>query len=168
MCIRDRGPIFKRFSKDDSDFFRGGAQMLWWMVGGSAFMTQFSAWTFTGAASKAYQDGTLVALIFLANAAGFFINYVWFAPRFRRMRIVSWTEAIRERFGAVNEQVFTWLQIPMSLVYAAIWLNGLAVFATAVFGFDMTQTIWVVGLWSSCCPWLAAPGRSARVILSNC
>ena len=30
------GPIFKRYSKDDSDFFRGGGQMLWWMVGGSA------------------------------------------------------------------------------------------------------------------------------------
>jgi Na+/proline symporter len=140
------GPIFKHFSNDDSDFFRGGAQMLWWMVGGSAFMTQFSAWTFTGAASKAYQDGTLVALIFFANAAGFLLNYLWFAPRFRRMRIVSWTEAIRERFGPVNEQIFTWLQIPMSLVYAAIWLNGLAVFATAVFGFDMIQTIWVVGI----------------------
>jgi len=140
------GPIFKRFSKDDSDFFRGGGQMLWWMVGGSAFMTQFSAWTFTGAASKAYQDGTLVALIFFANAVGFAINFVWFAPRFRRMRIVSWTEAVRDRFGPVNEQVFTWLQIPMSLVYAAIWLNGLAVFATAVFGFDLEQTIWVVGI----------------------
>ncbi|MBB3207302.1 Na+/proline symporter [Rhodopirellula rubra] len=140
------GPIFKRYSKNDSDFFRGGGQMLWWMVGASAFMTQFSAWTFTGAASKAYQDGTLVALIFFANAVGFFCNYVWFAPRFRRMRIVSPIEAVRERFGAVNEQVFTWLQIPMSLVYAAIWLNGLAVFSTAVFGFDMTQTIWVVGI----------------------
>ena len=140
------GPIFKRYSKDDSDFFRGGGQMLWWMVGASAFMTQFSAWTFTGAASKAYQDGTLVALIFFANAIGFFFNYVWFAPRFRRMRIVSPIEAVRERFGAVNEQVFTWLQIPMSLVYAAIWLNGLAVFSTAVFGFDMIQTIWVVGI----------------------
>lgn len=140
------GPIFKRYSKDDSDFFRGGGQMLWWMVGASAFMTQFSAWTFTGAASKAYQDGTLVALIFFANAVGFFVNFVWFAPRFRRMRIVSPIEAVRERFGPVNEQVFTWLQIPMSLVYAAIWLNGLAVFSTAVFGFDMTQTIWVVGI----------------------
>lgn len=32
------GPIFKHFSKNDSDFFRGGAQMLWWMVGGSAFL----------------------------------------------------------------------------------------------------------------------------------
>ena len=140
------GPIFKRYSKDDSDFFRGGGQMLWWMVGASAFMTQFSAWTFTGAASKAYQDGTLVALIFFANAIGFFCNFVWFAPRFRRMRIVTPIEAVRERFGPINEQIFTWLQIPMSLVYAAIWLNGLAVFSTAVFGFDMIQTIWVVGI----------------------
>lgn len=140
------GPIFKRYSKDDSDFFRGGGQMLWWMVGGSAFMCQFSAWTFTGAASKAYQDGTLVALLFFANAVGFFVNYLWFAPRFRRMRIVSPIEGVRERFGPANEQVFTWLQIPMSLVYAALWLSGLAVFATAVFEFDMAQTIWVVGI----------------------
>ena len=140
------GPIFKRYSEDDSDFFRGGGQMLWWMVGGSAFMCQFSAWTFTGAASKAYQDGTLVALLFFANAAGFFVNYLWFAPRFRRMRVVSPIEGVRERFGPANEQVFTWLQIPMSLVYSALWLNGLAVFATAVFNFDMTQTIWVVGV----------------------
>ena len=140
------GPIFKRYSEDDSDFFRGGGKMLWWMVGGSAFMCQFSAWTFTGAASKAYADGSLIALLFFANAFGFFINYVWFAPRFRRMRIVSPIEGVRERFGPGNEQIFTWLQIPMSLVYAGIWLNGLAVFATAVFEFDMTQTIWVVGI----------------------
>jgi len=140
------GPIFKRYSKDDSDFFRGGGQMLWWMVGGSAFMCQFSAWTFTGAAGKAYNDGTLIGLLFFANAFGFFINYLWFAPRFRRMRVVSPIEGVRERFGAANEQIFTWLQLPMSLVYAAIWLNGLALFATAVFGFDITYTIWVVGI----------------------
>lgn len=140
------GPIFKHFSKNDSDFFRGGAQMLWWMVGGSAFMTQFSAWTFTGAASKAYQDGTLVALIFFANALGFFFNFLWFAPRFRQMRLVTPIESVRERFGPVNEQIFTWLQIPLSLVYAAIWLNGLAVFASAVFGLNMITTIWVVGI----------------------
>jgi Na+/proline symporter len=140
------GPIFKRYSNDDSDFFRGGGQMLWWMVGGSAFMCQFSAWTFTGAAGKAYQDGTLIGLLFFANAFGFFLNYLWFAPRFRRMRVVSPIEGVRERFGAVNEQIFTWLQLPMSLVYAAIWLNGLALFATAVFGFDIISTIWVVGI----------------------
>jgi len=62
------GFVFRKYSKNDSDYFRGGAMMLWWMVGASAFMTQFSAWTFTGAASKAYQNGTLVAVIFFANA----------------------------------------------------------------------------------------------------
>ena len=140
------GPIFKHFSKNDSDYFRGGGQMLWWMVGAAAFMSQFSAWTFTGAASKAYQDGTLVTMIFFANAVGFFFNFLWFAPWFRQMRLVTPIESVRERFGPVNEQVFTWLQIPMSLVYAALWLNGLAVFASAVFGLDLTVTMWVVGL----------------------
>lgn len=140
------GPIFKHFNKNDSDYFRGGAQMLWWMIGATAFMTQFSAWTFTGAASRAYQDGMLVSMIFFANALGFFFNVLWWGPRFRQMRLVSAIESVRERFGAGNEQVFTWLQIPMSLVYAAIWLNGLAVFSAAVFGFNMTTTIWVVGI----------------------
>lgn len=139
------GPVFKHFSKNDSDFFRGGAQMLWWMVGASGFMTQFSAWTFTGAASKAYHDGTLIAMLFFANALGFFFSFLWFAPRFRQMRLVTPIESVRERFGPLNEQVFTWLQIPLNLVYAAIWLNGLAVFSSAVFGLDMVSTIWVIG-----------------------
>ena len=38
----------------------------WWLVGTTAFMAQFSAWTFTGAASKAYTDG-LVHISQLAN-----------------------------------------------------------------------------------------------------
>lgn len=139
------GPIFKHFSKNDSDYFRGGAQMLWWMVGASAFMCQFSAWTFTGAASKAYQDGFLVAMIFFANALGYLFNYLWFAPAFRQMRLVTCLEAVRERFSATNEQIFTWLQVPLGLVYAGIWLNGLGVFCSAVFGINLTLTIWVVG-----------------------
>ena len=139
------GPVFKHFSKNDSDYFRGGAQMLWWMVGASAFMGQFSAWTFTGAASKAYKDGILVSMIFFANAFGFLFNYLWFAPAFRQMRVITCLEAVRERFSATNEQIFTWLQVPLGLVYAGIWLNGLAVFCSAVFGLNLTLTIWVVG-----------------------
>ena len=33
------GPIFSKFSKNSSDFFRGGGNMLWWMVGAMAFMS---------------------------------------------------------------------------------------------------------------------------------
>ncbi len=120
--------------------------MLWWMVGATAFMTQFSAWTFTGAAGKAFTDGFAVAIIFIANAFGYLMNYLYFAPKFRQLRVVTVIEAIRMRFGKVNEQVFTWSGMPNSVISAGIWLNGLAIIASGIFGFDMTTTIILTGL----------------------
>lgn len=38
------GWLVSRFVKTTSDYFRGGGQMVWWLVGASAFMTQFSTW----------------------------------------------------------------------------------------------------------------------------
>lgn len=140
------GWMFRTFTNTTSDYFRGGGNMLWWMVGATAFMTQFSAWTFTGAAGKAYNDGFAVAFIFLANAFGYFMNYAYFAPKFRQLRVVTVIEAIRMRFGATNEQVFTWSSMPNSVVSAGVWLNALAIIASGIFGFDMNLTIWVTGL----------------------
>jgi SSS family solute:Na+ symporter len=137
--------VFRRFVTNVSDYFRGGGKALWWMVGGSAFMVQFSAWTFTGAASKAYSDGWPIAIIYVGNAIGFLCNAVYFAPKFRQMRVVTFVQAIRARFGPANEQVFTWLQLPTGLLQAGIWLNSLGVFFAAVFGFDITLTIIVTG-----------------------
>ncbi len=140
------GWMFRTFTNTTSDYFRGGGSMLWWMVGATAFMTQFSAWTFTGAAGKAYNDGFAVAVIFVANAFGYFMNYAYFAPKFRQLRVVTVIEAIRMRFGSVNEQVFTWSSMPNSVVSAGVWLNALAIIASGIFGFDMNTTIWATGL----------------------
>ncbi len=140
------GWMFRKFTNTTSDYFRGGGNMLWWMVGATAFMTQFSAWTFTGAAGKAYTDGFAVAIIFVANAFGYLMNYLYFAPKFRQLRVVTVIEAIRMRFGKVNEQVFTWSGMPNSVISAGIWLNGLAIIASGIFGFDMTTTIILTGL----------------------
>jgi len=137
--------VFRRFVTNVSDYFRGGGKALWWMVGGSAFMAAFSAWTFTGAASKAYTDGWPVMTIFVANAFGFVLNAVYFAPRFRQLRVITSVEAIRQRFGAVSEQVMMWLQIPLSTLQAAIHLNALGVFFAAIFGLDLTWTIVATG-----------------------
>jgi SSS family transporter len=140
------GWMFRKFTSTTSDYFRGGGNMLWWMVGATAFMTQFSAWTFTGAAGKAYNDGFAVAVIFVANAFGYLMNYLYFAPKFRQLRVVTVIEAIRMRFGNANEQVFTWSGMPNSVISAGIWLNGLAIIASGIFGFDMTTTIILTGL----------------------
>ncbi len=140
------GWMFRTFTSTTSDYFRGGGNMLWWMVGATAFMTQFSAWTFTGAAGKAYTDGFAVATIFLANAFGYLMNYLYFAPKFRQLRVITPIDAIRMRFGKFNEQVFTWSGMPSSVISAGIWLNGLAIIASGIFGFDMSTTIWITGL----------------------
>lgn len=140
------GWYFRKFSKDSSDFFRGGGQMTWWLVGSSAFMASFSAWTFTGAASIAYEFGLVILVIYLANALGFFLNFTTFAPWFRQMRVITVMQAVRRRFGPGSEQFFTWLQLPIQILYAAIWLFGLAVFAASVFGMNLPLTIVVTGL----------------------
>ena len=140
------GVFFRNYITNTSDYFRGGGQMVWWMAGSSAFMVQFSAWTFTGAASKAYEDGLLILVIFFGNALGFLMNYFYFAGKFRQFRVITAVDAMRQRFGKASEQVFTWLQLPIGTLYAGIWLNGLGVFFSAVFGFDIETTILITGL----------------------
>ncbi|NGZ13405.1 transporter [Vibrio aestuarianus] len=140
------GWMFRKFTTSTSDYFRGGGKMLWWMVGATAFMTQFSAWTFTGAAGRAFSDGFVVVILFLANAFGYFMNYIYFAPKFRQLRVVTAIEAIRQRFGKTSEQFFTWAGMPDSLISAGIWLNGLAIFVAAVFDIPMEATIIFTGV----------------------
>ena len=145
VFMTSMGWVFKRFIKNTSDYFRSGGEMLWWIVGAGAFMVSFSAVTFTGMAGKAYVDGPVVLIIFVGNAIGFFFNWLYFAPVFRQMRCVTAMEAVRKRFGAADEQFFTWTQIPTGILYAAIWLNGLGVFTAAAFGWDLGFTIIVTG-----------------------
>ena len=90
--------------------------------------------------------GWPVAAIYFANATGFLVSAAYFAPRFRQLRVVTGVEAIRQRFGATSEQVFTWLQIPLGTLQAGIWLNALGVFFSAIFGFDLVLTIVATGL----------------------
>lgn len=158
------GVFFRNYITNTSDYFRGGGQMVWWMAGSSAFMVQFSAWTFTGAASKAYEDGLLILVIFFGNALGFLANYFYFAGKFRQTRVITAVDAMRQRFGKTSEQVFTWLQLPIGTLYAGIWLNGLGVFLAAVFGFDIETTILITG---SVVLILSVTGGSWAVVASD-
>lgn len=141
------GFVFKKMAANStSDYFRGGGKMLWWMVGSTAFMMQFSAWTFTGAAGKAFTDGFAVCLVFFANTFSYFCGWAYFSHRFRQMRVDTPTEAIRRRFGPHNELFFSCALIVFTLINAGIWLNALGVFSSAVFEADISLTIIIIGL----------------------
>jgi SSS family solute:Na+ symporter len=138
--------VFRKFITNVSDYFRSGGQVLWWMAGGSAFMVSFSAWTFTGAASRAYSDGWPIMVIYLANALGFFMNAAYFGPKLRQLRVITSMEAVRQRFGRASEQTFTWVTLPLQMLTAGIWLYGLGVFFSAAFNMDVGTTIFVTGV----------------------
>jgi solute:Na+ symporter, SSS family len=140
------GIAFHKFSKDSSDYFRGGGHMLWWLVGATAFMSQFSAWTFIGSAGKAYRDGFLVLTIYIGNGLGYLVTYLFTGAKYRQLRAVTTMEVIRDRFGKVNEQFFTWLNIPVNVIYASIWLYSISTFISVVFGWNFTLSIVLIGI----------------------
>lgn len=141
------GVVFsKTAAESTSSYFRGGGKMLWWMVGATIFMTQFSAWTFTGAAGKAFTDGLTILGVFVGNIVGFIASYFYFAGKYRQTRLDTGSEIVRKRYGPSNEQFFTWLTVPLSVVSGGLWLNGLGVFVSLLLKLDINTTIWVVGI----------------------
>lgn len=147
ILIISIGVVFARMaSKSTSDYFRGGGRMLWWMVGSTAFMAQFSAVTFTGAAGKAFNDGFAISLVYLGNTFAYFMAWAFFAHRFRQMRVDTPTEGIKRRFGPGNELFFSWALILFSFLNAGVWLNALGVFTSAVFNADINVTIVTIGM----------------------
>ena len=140
------GFVFKRMNKNTSDYFRGGGSMLWWLVGATTFMSFISAVTYTGAAGKAYETGTFIFIVYMANGVGFFISFLYFSKRFRQTRVVTAIEVVRDRFGKANEQFFTWMVIPFGVIHGGVWLYSLGIIISTVFGVSMEITVLSVGL----------------------
>lgn len=139
------GMVFRRMSKDTSDYFRAGGAMPWWLTGASAWIFSFSAWTFTGAAGKVYESGPLVLVVFYATVVALCVALAVTCLRFRRMRVITWMEAVRLRYGPFTEQFYTWIKLPLLLLFSGVGLNAIGVFMSAVFKVEMAPMLIVLG-----------------------
>jgi SSS family solute:Na+ symporter len=139
--ISSIGFICKRMNKNSSDYFRGGGNMVWWLAGISTVFASISAWSFTGGAAKAYKDG-IIFLIggFVAIPIIIVVLYFW-APLFRRFRVITSMEAVFRRFGTGTEQFYTWITLPLGLFFGAVGLNTIAVFLSSVLNTDVVITM---------------------------
>jgi SSS family transporter len=135
------GFVFKRLNRGGTDYFAGGRKMNWWLLGASSFISNFSAWSFTGAAGMAYSFGVVVFSITVLDIVGFLVSYFWFAGHFRRLRLVTAMDAVRLRLGPANEQLFTWLQVITAFFGGAVWLVGLSILLSTSFGFPQIPVI---------------------------
>jgi SSS family solute:Na+ symporter len=138
------GFICKKMSKNSSDYFRGGGNMVWWLAGVGSIFAAISAWSFTGGAAKAYKDGIVFAVGgFIGTPIIVVLLYYW-APLFRRFRVVTAMEAVFRRFGTGTEQMYTWVTLPLGIFFGAVGLNTIAVFISAAFHTDLVQTMLVI------------------------
>lgn len=139
------GFVFNRLNKNPDDYFRGGCKGTWWLVGTSAFMFSFTAFTFTGAASVAYQGGWSVFLLFGSVSLGYFISAIWLAPWFRQMRIYAAPQISEQRWHKPLARVSFYIHFPFSMIYPSIALYGSCIFASAMFGMDINLLIIILG-----------------------
>jgi solute:Na+ symporter, SSS family len=139
------GLIFRRLSRDTSDYFRCGGAMPWWITGTSAWIAGFSAWTFVGAAAKVYETGTLVLWAYFPTVVALGLVYAYTCVRFRRMRVITWMEGVRARYGPGTEQFYTWVKLPLSLLMSGVSLNAIGVFMSVVFKLPMELVLVTLG-----------------------
>ncbi len=134
-----------RFTRNSSDYFKSGSKLPWWLAGTSAFMSAFSAWTFTGAAGVAYDYGFVIFTLYGAHVLAFLLGYYFAAP-WRRTRSITVMQFVGERFDLLTHQSLSWITIPKQIIMGSTWLYALSIFMSGAFGLSIEITILIAGV----------------------
>lgn len=145
LFLMGMGLVQKRLNTDSSDYFRGGCRGTWWLVGTSAFMSGISAYTFTAAAGVAFEAGFSSLVVYMGNTLGFIVCAIFIAHKFRQLRATTTADVIEMRFGNTTRKFYAWISVLKYTVMAGLPLYALALFLSAVFGFNIYFIIIIVG-----------------------
>jgi sodium/proline symporter len=72
-------------NRNVQDFFLAGRGLGAWVAAISASASSSSAWTLLGVSGAAYAWGLPALWIFPATVGGFLLNWIWVAPRLRKL-----------------------------------------------------------------------------------
>ncbi|MBA7625542.1 MAG: sodium/solute symporter [Calditrichaeota bacterium] len=140
------GFFFYRYVKSANDFFKSSNRLPWWVAGLSAFMSGFSAWTFTGGAGKIYENGISGAAILWGSSVAVLLSYFIFAKRWRRSRITTVMQFMSERYNNLTHQFYSWVYVVMKWFIVGLQLLSTAIFISVAIGVDVRIVVVVAGL----------------------
>jgi len=140
------GLFFYRYVKSANDFFKSSNRLPWWVAGLSCFMSNFSAWTFTGGAGKIYESGISGAAILWGSSLAMLLSYFIFAKLWRRSRVMTIMQFMSERYNASTHQLYCWLYVLMKWFIVGLQLLSTAIFVSVAIGVDVRIVVVVAGL----------------------
>ncbi|MBN1543787.1 hypothetical protein JW992_16710, partial [candidate division KSB1 bacterium] len=111
LLILGIGVYFSKFMKSAKEYFTGGNMIPWWVAGISLYMSNFSAWTFTGASGFVYHTGLFGVIYFLTWSFAFFVGYRITAARWRRSRVLSPVEYTQTRYNVTTQQMVAYVMV---------------------------------------------------------
>jgi SSS family solute:Na+ symporter len=118
LAMLAMGVWLTRYVKSGADYFLAGRSLNRWVICGSVMSTNVAAMYLVGPAGKAYEGGAVILLMAWTGNMLAAISAVTFLPRFRRLRITTITELLRERYGR-----------SLSMSVAGMWIIFYAMFS---------------------------------------
>ncbi len=139
------GFYFLNRLKNTNDYFAGGNKIPWWTSGVSLYMTNFSAWIFSGAAGFVYSTGYFALLYLGLGAFAYYIGSQLTASRWRRSRVVSPVEYTNTRYNVTTQQLLSWVIAFVFILSGGVQLAAIGRILAAPLGLDVTFIILGVG-----------------------
>ena len=140
------GLFFYRYVKNANDFFKSSNRLPWWVAGLSCFMSNFSAWTFTGGAGKIYESVISWAAILWGSSVALLLSYFVFAKLWRRSRVMTIMQFMSERYNSFTHQFYSWIYVLMKWFIVGLQLLATAIFISVAIGVDVRIVVVVAGL----------------------
>lgn len=158
------GFVWSKMSKNSSDYFRGGGNMLWWMAGMSSLAAGLTAYSFTAAGAFVFETGFMLSVIYLTSVPCMLLIYFFLAARYRQMRAITVCDAIRRRYGVPTEQFWVWTALPLGLFGGGMMLYIVSLFVSAALGINI---FWSIIILAAVVTIMAGTGGSWAVAASD-
>ena len=136
-----------RRGDSEEDYFLAGRGLTWPLIGFSLIASNISTEHFVGMAGSSFgQAGLAVASYEWLGAVVLVFVALVLLPRFLRLGIYTMPEFLEHRYGVIPRTIMAvyMLAAYVGVAIAAVLYSG-AIGLDAIFGFDLTFSIWLIG-----------------------
>ncbi len=140
--------IASRKEKDSEEYFLAGRSLSWWLIGFSLIASNISTEHFVGMAGQGFGAvGLAVASYEWYAAVVLVLVALVFLPRFLKLGIYTMPEFLEVRYGKMPRTIMAvFMMIAYVVVALVTVLYSGALGLQTIFGMDLVQGIWLIGL----------------------